>query len=50
LSGLHRDSAIRLSYLHAADAGEIAGKIGAIATARLQRLIERLIQHLALRP
>ena len=45
-SGLHRTSIIRLSYLHAADAGEIAGAIGQIAAARLQRLRQRLSDYL----
>ena len=45
-SGLHRTSAIRLSYLYAADPGEIAGVIGNIERARLQRLRQRLSDHL----
>ncbi len=45
-SGLHRDSAIRLSYLYAADPGEIAGVIGSIDRFRLQRLRQRLSDHL----
>ena len=45
-SGLHRDSVIRLSYLYAADASEIAGVIGSIDPARLQRLRQRLSDHL----
>lgn len=45
-SGLHRDSAIRLSYLYAADPSEVAGVIGSIDPARLQRLRQRLSDHL----
>lgn len=45
-SGLHRASIIRLSYLHAADPGEIAGVIGRIEPARFQRLRQRLSDHL----
>lgn len=41
-SGLHGASVIRLSYLYAADPGEIAGVIGAIDPGRLQRLRQRL--------
>jgi mRNA interferase MazF len=49
-SGLHRDSAIRLSYLYAADPSEIAGVIGSIDRARLQRLRHRLADHLLRTP
>jgi mRNA interferase MazF len=45
-SGLHRDSIIRLSYLHAADPSEIAGRIGSIDAARMNRLRQRLSDHL----
>jgi len=45
-SGLHRASVIRLSYLHAADPTEIAGTIGQIDPSRLQRLRQRLSDHL----
>jgi len=45
-SGLHRDSAIRLSYLYAADHTEIAGIIGAVDPSRLKRLCQRLSDHL----
>ncbi len=45
-SGLHRDSIIRLSYLHAADPSEVAGVIGSIEPARLQRLRQRLSDQL----
>jgi mRNA interferase MazF len=45
-SGLHRTSAIRLSYLYAADPREISGVVGRIADDRLQRLRERLASHL----
>jgi mRNA interferase MazF len=44
-SGLHRASVIRLSYLHAAERGEIAGVIGSIDQARLRRLRQRLADH-----
>src|SRR5437867_9326556 len=37
-SGLHRPSAVRLSYLYAAEQGEISGVIGGIDHGRLQRL------------
>jgi len=45
-SGLHRSSTIRLSYLHAADTGELVGVIGKIDPARLERLRQRLSDHL----
>lgn len=45
-SGLHRASAIRLSYLYAADPSEITGTIGSIAPARLQTLRQRISDHL----
>ena len=45
-SGLHRTSAVRLSYLYAADPREICGAVGRIADDRLQRLRERLAAHL----
>ncbi|MBI1832541.1 MAG: type II toxin-antitoxin system PemK/MazF family toxin [Planctomycetes bacterium] len=45
-SGLHHDSIIRRSYLHAVDPSEIAGVIGSIDAARLQRLRQRLSDHL----
>ncbi|MEN6451275.1 MAG: type II toxin-antitoxin system PemK/MazF family toxin [Thermoguttaceae bacterium] len=41
-SGLHEQSAIRLSYLYAADLHEISGVIGRIDASRLQRLRARL--------
>src|SRR5437899_307200 len=44
-SGLHRDSAIRLSYLYAADPSEVAGVIGSIDPLRLQRLRQSLSDH-----
>ena len=46
LSGLHRTSAIRLSYLYGADAGEISGVIGRIDSSRLTRVRRRLAQLL----
>jgi len=49
-SGLRRQSAIRPSYLYAADSTEIAGKIGHIDSARLQRVLKRLLDHLQLQP
>jgi hypothetical protein len=45
-SGLRGPSAIRLSYLYAADPGEIAGVIGSIDRSRLHRLRQRLSDHL----
>jgi hypothetical protein len=45
-SGLHRASIIRLSYLHAADSTQIAGAIGKIESARHERLLRRLADHL----
>ena len=45
-SGLHHASVIRLSYLYAADPTEIAGVIGSIDPFRLQRLRQRLSDHL----
>jgi mRNA interferase MazF len=45
-SGLHRASAIRLSYLYAADPSEITGIIGQIDSARLARLRTRLADQL----
>ena len=45
-SGLHRDSVVRLSYLYAADPGEIKGVIGSIDPARLMRLRQALSDHL----
>lgn len=46
ISGLHRPSIIRLSYLYATDAREITGVIGRIDPSRLQRLLSRLSDHL----
>jgi mRNA interferase MazF len=45
-SGLHQASAVRLSYLYAADATEITGVIGRIDPARLAQLRSRLSDHL----
>jgi mRNA interferase MazF len=45
-SGLHQRSAIRLSYLYAADEREISGAIGRVAPERLERLLHRLAQRL----
>lgn len=41
-SGLRETSAVRLSYLYAADVTEIAGVIGRIDPGRLDRLLTRL--------
>jgi mRNA interferase MazF len=41
-SGVHRVSAIRLSYLYAAEKREISGPIGQIDSERLRRLRQRL--------
>lgn len=46
-SSLRQASVIRLSYLYAADAGEVVGTIGSVGAARLNRLVERLAQHLS---
>ena len=45
-SGLHQESAIRLSYLYAADSAEIVGTIGQVNSARLDRILVRLSDHL----
>lgn len=45
-SRLRHPSSIRLSYLYAADSREISGVIGRIDSARLQRLRQRLSDHL----
>ena len=47
VSGLHRVSAIRLSYLYAIESREIAGVIGHIDTNRLSRLRSRLASLLS---
>jgi mRNA interferase MazF len=47
-SGLHRASIIRLSYLHSTDPSEIAGVIGQIDSAHLDRLLTRLADCLRL--
>jgi len=46
VSGLHRASAVRLSYLYSAERGEITGPIGRIDSQRLIRLRHRLISAL----
>lgn len=46
ISGLHRASVVRLSDLHAADPSAIAGPIGQVEPARLDRLLVRLADHL----
>ena len=45
-SGLHRLSAVRFSYLYAAENGEISGVIGRINQERLRRLRQRLAGQL----
>jgi mRNA interferase MazF len=45
-SGLHHPSIIRLSYLYAAEPAELLGFIGTIDPARLDRLRQRLSDHL----
>ena len=45
-SGLRKTSAIRLSYLYAADAKEFSGRIGRISSTRLNRVLERLSKFL----
>src|SRR5262249_31080969 len=44
-SGLRQPSLIRLSYLHAVDPAAIAGRIGTIDARRLERLRQRLSDH-----
>jgi mRNA-degrading endonuclease toxin of MazEF toxin-antitoxin module len=46
-SGLHRASAIRPSYVYAAEIREVQGVIGRIDAARLNRVRRRLAQLLA---
>jgi mRNA interferase MazF len=46
-SGLHRKSAVRPSYLYAADAREISGVIGQIEATRLSRIRTRLMRLLS---
>jgi mRNA interferase MazF len=46
-SGLRSRPAIRLSYLYAAERGEVSGVIGRIDRQRLSRLIRRLTDLLA---
>jgi mRNA interferase MazF len=46
-SGIHRASAIRLSYLYATESSEISGVIGRINSERLSRLRKRLANLLA---
>ena len=46
LSGLHRTSVIRLSYLHATDPRQVAGVIWRIDPARLERLLNHLADRL----
>ena len=46
-SGLHRPSIIRLSYLYSGEQSEIVGTIGQIANGRLERLLNRLSEHLS---
>jgi mRNA interferase MazF len=46
VSGLHRPSVIRLSFLYGALDGAVGGVIGTIDPARLARLRQRLSDHL----
>ena len=46
-SGLHRTSAIRPSFLAAVVSAVVAGRIGEVSTARLERVIARLVRHLS---
>ena len=46
-SGLHRESAIRLSFLASVESTVVAGRIGDVDAARLQRLLDRLARHLS---
>jgi mRNA interferase MazF len=46
-TGLHRKSAVRPSYLYGADSREIAGVIGRVDVARLDRVRLRLAQLLS---
>lgn len=45
-SGLHRASAVRLSYLYATEQREILGTIGRVDAKRLHRLAARLADRL----
>lgn len=45
-TGLHRASAVRLSYLYAADSAEIIGAIGQLDDARFHRIIKNLTERL----
>jgi mRNA interferase MazF len=49
-SGLHRSSAIRLSYLYGADTSEISGVIGRVDAGRLNRVRRRLAARLTESP
>jgi mRNA interferase MazF len=49
-SGLRQDSLIRLGFLNAIPETSIAGVLGSIAAARLQRLRLALANHLRSRP
>jgi len=46
-SGLHRASAIRLSYLSAAHTKELVGVIGRVDAERLRRILTRLVRVLS---
>jgi mRNA interferase MazF len=46
MSGLHRASAVRLSFVRAASPSDIARPIGKIDSSRLTRLRQRLSDHL----
>jgi mRNA interferase MazF len=46
-SGLHRTSAIRPSFLAAVVSEAVAGRIGAVSAARLEKIIARLVGRLS---
>ena len=46
-SGLWHTSLIRLGYLETMSEGRLLGEVGAIAPARLLRLLTRLSQHIS---
>ncbi len=45
-TGLHRTSAIRPSFLAAVDSAAVAGRIGEVSAARLERIRSRLVGRL----
>ena len=46
-SGLHRTSAVRLSFLASVESSAVAGRIGEIDASRLRRLLTHLAGHLS---